>query len=151
MIMPRVNTLMLGLSLCVLPGFVAVIPVFAQDMIIQQTTVESKMSRPAAVHRTIEESTTYGIGKPDFERRISDLNAWIDLGISKVWLTADRASAFKSEINRLSDFLASHSLPTGELSVSANNMLEKQLNILSADLSSTMSASGQVAGLQQVQ
>lgn len=149
--MPRMNTLMLGLSLCVLPGFVAVIPVFAQDRIIQQTTIESKVSRPAAVRQIIEESTTYGIGKPDFERRIADLNNWIDLGMSKGWLDTDRAAAFKSEANRLSDFLAAHCLPNGQLSVSANNMLEKQLNILSADLSSTMSGAGSVAGLQQVQ
>lgn len=147
--MPRINTLMLGLSLCVLPGFVAVIPVFAQDRILQQVTIESRMSRPAAARQIIEESTTYGIGKPDFERRISDLNDWIDLGMSKGWLTAESAGAFKNEANRLTDFLAAHSLPNGDLSVSANNMLEKQLNILCADLSSTMSSSGQVAGLQQ--
>lgn len=147
--MPRVNTLMLGLSLCVLPGFVAVIPVFAQETILQQVTVESKISRPAAVS-IIEEFTT--LGKPDFERRISDLNAWIDLGMSKGWLTADRAAAFKSEANRLTDFLSAQTLPNGALSVSANNMLEKQLNVLSADLSTTMTNSGgQVAGLQQVQ
>ncbi len=149
--MPRISSILLGLSLCVLPSFVAVIPVFAQDKIIREVTVESKMSRPQAALQIIEESATYGIGAPDFERRISDLNGWIEMGISKGWLSAASAAQFKSEATRLNDFLSSHMLPNGQLSESANNMLEKQLNVLSADLSSTMSGAGQVAGLQQAQ
>jgi|GEM_PF-6659658 len=147
--MQRVNTLMLGLSLCVLPGFVAAIPVFAQDRVIQEITIESKMSRPAAVRSFIESITTYGMGKPDFERRIVDLNAWIDLGLSKGWLDTVRAGAFKSETSRLTDFLSTHTLPNGDLSRSVNDTMEKQLNILSADIASTMAGAGQVAGLEQ--
>lgn len=147
--MPRISAL-LGL-MCVLPGFVAVIPVFAQDRIIQQVTVESKMSRPRAIQKFTELTASYAIGKPDFERRIADLNAWVDMGLSRGWLSAASAATFKSEASRLNDFLTSHTLPNGELSTSANNMLEKQLNILSADLSSTMSGAGSVAGLQQAQ
>lgn len=149
--MPRISSILLGLSLCVLPSFVAAIPVFAQDRIIREVTVESKMTRPQAAQQIVVESATYGIGAPDFERRISDLSAWVDMGLAKGWLTAASAAQFKAEATRLADFLSSHTLPNGQLSTSANNMLEKQLNVLSADLSSTMSGAGQVAGLQQVQ
>lgn len=148
--MPRVERLILGLSLCVLPGFVAVIPVFAQSTVVQEVTIESKMTRPQA-QAIIQELavSTYGIGRPDFERRLADLNEWIETGTSKGWLSAEQAGAFKAEANRLTDFLVKNSLPNGDLSTAANNTLEKQLNILSADLSSTMTRNVEVAGMQQ--
>lgn len=147
--MLRVNTLMFGLSLCVLPGFVAAIPVFAKDRVIQEIIIESKISRPVAVRRLMEVHTIYAMGKPDFEKRIADLNSWIELGVSKGWLDRVRAGAFKSETARLTDFLSTHTLPDGYFTRSVNDTMEKQLNILSADIATTMSGTAQVAGLEQ--
>ena len=141
--MNRFSITSLALSLVALSFAGLADKAYSQVTEIRQVIIKRA---PVATFKTTEVMTSHLMGQPDFEERLDNINNSINMGLDRGWLTAGQAALFMDRSNRLRDFLSLRSLPVGILDRSSNNEMEKSVNRLSADLSTTMSTR-QFAGL----
>lgn len=125
---------------CIVAG---ILPAYAEEVIIQKTIETTAVSHPPVVSSS---SITYIMAFPNFSARIHDLSAWVDMGLSRGWLTASEASQFKAQAEGLLAKAATTRVSAVACDKASVDFLDKELTRLNASISRTMNDSAVAAG-----
>lgn len=144
----RANLKISNMLALVLPTFViaGMIPAFAEEIIIQKT-IETTKASPAVV--VSKSSITYIMAFPNFAARIHDLSTWVDMGLTRGWLTAAEASDFKVQAEGLLARAANTRVSAVAVDKLSVDFLDKELTRLNASISRRMNDNA-IAGARSV-
>lgn len=115
---------------------------------VSQTTLV-QTAAPAAdttVVATFEDVRDLSEARPYFCDRIENMRSWLDEGVSKGFLSADQASSYKAEVDRIDAMIPNVLDPNADLAKS--DEIEKALNLLNISVADSMSGTHVASGGQ---